>query len=126
MSDIDKQEKLVLWAYVILWSSVVLPPIMLLALIYLLVIRNRIINPDLRSHVSWLLATCTVTCVMVPVAFLFLFVGLSGVNTDSPISIFATFALVAGTTLFPLWLLYRFILGSIRFSREQPMLRLFP
>ncbi len=121
MSETEHQERLVLWAYGIQWAMLVFPPAILASLIYLLFIRDRVVNPDIHSHVRWQLVTCFAMLAMIPVGFLLLVIGLSGVNTDAVVSIVATFALVGIPALFPLWLIYRLIRGTIRFSNELPM-----
>ena len=121
MIGIDEQEKLVHWGYAIQWCTLLWPPAIVASALYLLWIRKRIRNRDIRSHVSWQLVTASITVLAIPVAIILLFVGLSGVNTDSPISIAATFALVGGSYLFLPWLAYRLLRGSIRFSNELPM-----
>ena len=109
------------WGYAIQWCTLLWPPAIVASVLYLLWIRKRIVNRDIHSHVSWQLVTASVTMLAIPVAIVLLFVGLSGVNTDSPISIAATFALVGGSYLFLPWLAYRLLRGSIRFSNELPM-----
>lgn len=121
LSSIEEQEKLVHWGYAIQWCTLLWPPAIVASVLYLLWIRKRIPNRDIHSHVSWQLVTASVTMLAIPVAIVLLFVGLSGVNTDSPISIAATFALIGGSYLFLPWLAYRLLRGSIRFSNELPM-----
>ena len=121
MIGIEEQEKLVHWGYAIQWCTLLWPPAIVASALYLLWIRKRIRNRDIRSHVSWQLVTASITVLAIPVAIILLFVGLSGVNTDSPISIAATFALIGGSYLFLPWLAYRLLRGSIRFSNELPM-----
>jgi uncharacterized membrane protein len=126
MSDTEEQERLVRWAYGIQWSALLFPPAILASLVYLLFIRNRITNPDIHSHVRWQLVTCVTTIAMVPIGFFLLVIGLSGVNTGAVMSIIATFALVGFGALFPLWPIYRLIRGTIRFSKDLPMEKMFP
>ena len=126
MIDTDSQDQLVLWAYIVQWATIVMPPFIVASLIYLLVIRNKITNPDIRTHVSWQLATCGLIAVLIAVGYGLLVIGLSGFNTDSPFSILATFALMGASALFFPWLFYRLIYGTVRFSRQQPMERLVP
>ena len=121
MSTIKEQEKLVHWGYAIQWCTLLCPPAMVASVVYLLVIRKRIRNRDIHSHVSWQLFTASAAVLAIPVAIILLMIGLSGVNTDSPISIVATFALIGGSYLFLPWLAYRLLRGSIRFSNELPM-----
>jgi len=125
MSDTEQQERLVRWAYGIQWSALVFPPAILASLVYLLLIRNRVTNPDIYSHLRWQLATCVTTFALIPIGLILLVIGLSGVNTDAVVSIFSTFALVGLGTLFPLWFIYRLIRGAIRFSKELPMENMF-
>ena len=120
-SDINRQEKLVLWGYVLQWASLILPPLVAASVVYLLVIRARVPHSELRSHVNWQLMTCGLIAALIPIALLLLFTGLSGFNTDSTVSIIATFALVGGSVVFVPWLLYRLLFGTIRFTRQQPM-----
>ncbi|MBT8098477.1 MAG: hypothetical protein KJO82_01940 [Gammaproteobacteria bacterium] len=124
--DTDSQEKLVLWAYIIQWAAIIAPPLVVGSLVYLLLIRGRITHGEVRSHVNWQLATCGLIAAMIPIGFGLLVIGFSGVNTDSPVSIIATFALVGASALFLPWLLYRLLYGTIRFSKQLPMERLFP
>lgn len=126
MNDSEKQQTLVLWAYVIQWATLLMPPALIASLIYLLIVRNRVTISGLRTHVNWQLMTCGVTAAIIPIGYLLLYVGLSGVSTDAPISIIATFVLVGVSTLYLPWLLYRFIRGSIRFSKQLPMEKLLP
>ena len=126
MNDIDRQEKIVLWAYVVQWTTLVMPPALIASLIFLLLIRGRITHVDIRSHVNWQLATFGMIAAMIPIALILFFVGLSGVNTDSLISILSTFALVGASTVLLPWLFYRLLYGTMRFSRQLPMERLFP
>ena len=126
MGEIDDQERHVRWAYVVQWATLLMPPAILLSLIYLLLVRSRVTHSELRSHVNWQLMTCGLVLAMIPLALILLFTGLSGVNTDAPVSIFATFVLVGASTLFVPWLLYRLLRGTIRFSKQLPMETLFP
>ena len=121
ISEIDRQERLVLWGYVLQWAALIVPPAVAVSLIYLLIIRPRVPHHELRSHISWQLMTCWLIAALIPVALLLLFAGLSGFNTDSIISIIATFALTGGAILFVPWLLYRLLHGTIRFARQEPM-----
>lgn len=118
---IDRQERLVLWGYVLQWAALILPPAVAVSLIYLLIIRPLVPHRELRSHISWQLMTCGLIAALIPVALLLLFTGLSGFNTDSTISIIATLALTGGAILFVPWLLYRLLHGTIRFARQEPM-----
>ncbi len=126
MNDTSMQEKLVLWAYLIQWATLVMPPAIAVSLIYLVLVRRRVTHSELRSHVNWQLTTCGVVAASIPIAFGLLFVGFSGVNTDSPIAIAATFILVGVSFLFLPWLLYRLLRGTIRFSKQLPMKTLLP
>ena len=103
-----------------------MPPALIALLVYLLVVRNRVTVKELRSHVKWQLTTLGVMAVFVLIAIVLFVVAGSGVNTDAPISIIATFILVGVLTLFPLLLLYRFAWGTIRFSKQLPMEKLLP
>lgn len=125
-NDIDNQEEFVRWAYMIQWTALVLPPTLALSLIYLLLIRGRVTNSELRSHVNWQLMTCGLIVAMIPIGLILFFVGMSGVNTDAPISIMSTFALVGALALFLPWLVYRLLRGTIRFRKQVPMVTLLP
>lgn len=126
MSETDRQEKLVLYGYFVQWATLVFPPALIASLVYLLVVRGRVTHSELRSHIDWQLMTCAIVAAMVPVTFLLLVVGLSGVGTDAPVSIFVTFLLVGASFLFLPWLLYRLLRGTMTFSKQRPMRRLFP
>lgn len=126
MSRTEREEKLVFWAYLSQWACLVMPPVVVVSLAYLLLIRRRITHPEVRSHVNWQLATYGLIVAMIPIGLGLLVIGMSGVNTDSPISIIATFTLVGASALFLPWLLYRLLFGTIRFSKQLPMERLFP
>ena len=115
-----------LWAYGIQWAALVMPPIVMVSLVYLLVMRPRITHVELRTHMNWQLATCGVIAALIPIGIGLLFIGFSGVNTDALISIAATFALVGASSLFVPWLIYRLLRGTIRFSKQLPMVSLFP
>lgn len=119
--ETERQEELVRYSYLLQWSMLVLPPMLFASLIYLLVLRRRITHFELRTHVKWQLATCIMILVLIVAAVIFLFVGLSGVNTDSPIAIAATFVLMGGSAVFFPWLLYRLIYGNWRFAQQVPM-----
>ena len=126
MLDTDSQEKLVFWAYMLQWACVVMPPVVVVSFGYLLLIRRRVTHPEVRSHVSWQLATYGLIALVFLFGIALLFIGLAGVNNDSPISIVATFTLMGASALFLPWLLYRLLFGTIRFSQQVPMERLFP
>jgi len=126
MDNSDPQPRLVLWGYAIQWAALLMPPLIVVALIYLLVIRSRLTSQGLRSHIDWQLTTSGIAVVLIVIGALLFVVGMSGINTDAPISIIATFILVGLTGIFPVWLLYRVIWGSIQFSRRAPMNRLLP
>ncbi len=120
-ADTDRQEQLVLYGYAMQWSMLVIPPMFIVSLGYLLLLRRRITHFEIRTHVSWQLATCLLTLALLAVAIVLLVIGLSGVNTDAPLSVLATFALMGGSVLFLPWLFYRLIYGSLRMSRQEPM-----
>ena len=126
MLDTDSQEKLVFWAYLLQWACLFAPPFVVVAFPYLLLIRGRVTHPEVRSHLTWQLATYGLIAIMIPLGLALLFIGFSGVNTDSPISIVATFTLVGASALLLPWLLYRLLFGTIRFSQQVPMERMFP
>ena len=109
------------WGYAIQWCTLLCPPAMAASVVYLLIIQKHIRNHDIRTHVSWQLVTASATVLAIPVAIILLMIGLSGVNSDSPVPIVATFALIGGSYLFLPWLAYRVLRGSIRFSNELPM-----
>lgn len=101
-------------------------PVALLApAIYVSLIRVRVTNLGLRSHLDWQLATVGIAILVVAFGAILFFVGLSGVNTDAPLSIVATFALVGLVTVLPVWMLYRLLRGSLQFSKKLPMQNLF-
>ena len=126
MTETEIQEKYVFWAYAIQWAALFMPPIVIVSLAYLIVMRPRITHVELRSHINWQLATCGVIAALIPIGLGLLFIGFSGVNTDAPISIAATFLLVGVSLLFVPWLIYRLLRGTIRFSKQLPMDSLFP
>lgn len=119
--DMDRQEQLVLYGYAMQWSMLVIPPMFIVSLAYVVLLRRRITHYEIRSHVSWQLATCLITLALFGIAIVLLIIGMSGVNTDAPLSVLAIFALMGGTALFLPWLLYRLILGSLKLSRQEPM-----
>lgn len=123
--ELAKQEKLVFWGYLIQWSFWIFLPSIAISLIYLLIIRGRVTNTALRSHIKWQLATLGLILAMIPIALLFVFIGLSGINTDAPVSIAATFIVIGASFLFLPWLLYRLLYGTIKFSKQTPMPRVF-
>jgi len=126
MDDTEKQQSLVFWAYMIQWSSALVPPTLGASLIYLLLIRKRVTVAGLRSHVDWQLVSCWGLAAAIGVAVVLWFIAASGVSTDAPISIIATFALVGLASVVPLWILYRVAWGSIRFFKQLPMETLLP
>lgn len=126
MSDTDRQEKYVFHGYLIQWATIVFPPAIIASLVYLLVIRPRITHPEVRSHVNWQLMTCGLIAAMIPLSLAFVAIALSGVSSDSPLSIAATFVLLGGSLLFLPWLLYRLLRGTIMLSKQLPMPSLFP
>lgn len=126
MNDTETQQRLVLWAYVIQWSSLLVLPAMLGSLVYLLAIRQRVTVGGLRSHVDWQLMTCWTLVAAIPIGLALLYVGASGISTDAPISIVATFVLLGLACLFPLWFMYRLFWGSVKFYTQSPMTTLFP
>ncbi len=121
MNDNESQQSLVLWGYIIQWATLLMPPALLVSFVYLMVVRGRVSNAGLRSHIDWQLTTCVLTVTFVAVAAVLFVVGLSGVNTDSPVSIVATFAVVGLLAVAPLWFLYRLLRGTLRFSKKLPM-----
>jgi len=126
MSDTEKQQRLVLWAYVIQWIAIFMPFALVVLLIYVLAARRAVVEPALRSHLDWQLVTCLVAAGVAVVAVALLFIALSGINTDAPISIGATFTLLALLTVAPLWLLYRVVRGTLQYRLKLPMENLFP
>lgn len=126
MNDTDRQEKFVFHGYLIQWASIVFPPAIIASLVYLLVIRPRVTHPEVRTHVNWQLVTCGLVAAMILLSLVFVAIGLSGVSSDSPLAIVATFALLGGSLLFLPWLLYRLLRGTIMLSKQQPMPSLFP
>ena len=119
--DIENQENLVRGGYLLQWLALVLPPLIALSAIYLFLIRGHVVHNELRSHVRWQLITCGLVVVMFPIALLLLVIGMSGWNTDSPVSILATFAMVGFGALYLPWLVFRLLRGTIRFSKQVPM-----
>ena len=119
--DTDRQEQLVLYGYAMQWSMLVIPPMFLVSLVYSLLVRRHVTHFEIRTHVTWQLATCLITVALLGAAVLLLVVGMSGVHTDAPLSVIATFALMGGSALFLPWLFYRLIYGSLRLSRQEPM-----
>lgn len=129
MSGTEPQRQLVFWGYVIQWAAVFMPftPLALVvSIVYLLITRRQVVEPSLRSHFDWQLMTCLVSAAIVVLAVALLVIGLSGVATDAPISMVATFTLLALVTVTPLWLLYRLVRGTLRFRGKLPMEALFP
>ncbi len=124
--ETERQEELVRYGYLLQWSMLVIPPMYFASLVYLLVLRRRITHFELRTHVRWQLATCTMILVLLIAGLILLFVGLSGFNTDSPISIIATFVLMGGSAVFFPWLFYRLVYGNWRFSQQVPMQYVLP
>lgn len=122
---INQQEDYVLWGYIIQWCMLIIPPAYFASLIYVLIMRSRVPHAGLRSHFSWQLATLGQILFLFLVAALLFVVGMSGIGTDAPVSIIATFLVVGGSLLFVPWLLYRLLRGTIRFRAQQPMLKLF-
>ena len=119
--DTNRQEQLVLYGYAMQWSMLVIPPMFVVSLVYLLLLRRRVTHFEIRTHVTWQLATCLMTMALLGVAILLLIVGLSGVNNDAPLSVLATFALMGGSAVFLPWLFYRLIYGNLQLSRQEPM-----
>ncbi len=118
----DKKEKdLVLWGYILQWVTFVMPFALLASAVYVLAVRGKVMTPWLRTHLNWQLTTCVMVVAALPLAYLLLFTGFAGVNTDAPISIIATFLLVGASALFPVWLIYRFLRGTLRYSKGLPM-----
>ena len=103
-----------------------MPPMIILSLAYLLLLRRRVSHVELRTHVNWQLATLGIIAAAIPAGIGLLFIGFSGWNTDSPVSIIATFVLLGASCLFVPWLLYRLVRGTMRFSKQLPMRTLFP
>ena len=125
MGDSDSQQRLVLWGYIIQWATLLMPLALVVSLFYALITRSRVTNAGLRSHLDWQLATVGIVVLVAVVAAILFFVGLSGVNTDAPVSIVATFMVVGLVTALPLWLLYRLVRGTLQFSKKLPMQSLF-
>ena len=113
-----------LWGYIIQWATLIMPPALLVSLVYILVTRGRVSNAALRSHLDWQLTTCALTAVFIVVAVVLFVVGMSGIGTDAPVSIIATFVLVGLLTVAPLWFLYRLIRGTMRFTQKLPIEKL--
>ncbi|MDJ0760894.1 MAG: hypothetical protein QNJ19_15985 [Woeseiaceae bacterium] len=119
--ETERQEELVRYGYLLQWSMLVIPPMFFASLVYLLVLRLRITHFELRTHVKWQLATCIMILALIAAGLVLLFVGLSGVNTDAPVSVIATFVLMGGSVVFFPWLLYRLLYGNWRFAQQVPM-----
>jgi uncharacterized membrane protein len=126
MDSSDPQPRLILWGYVIKWATLFMPPAIILSMIYVLVTRGRLMSQGLRSHADWRLTTVGITAIFLLIVAILFVIGMSGVNTDAPVSIIATFTLLGLATAFPIWYLYRLLWGSIRFARREPMERLLP
>jgi len=125
VSDNELQQRYVLWGYIIQGATVIMPVALLASPIYVLVVRDRVTNMGLRSHLDWQLATVGIATVVALVGAVLFVVGLSGINTDAPVSIIATFVLMGLVTALPLWLLYRLVRGTLQFSKKLPMQNLF-
>ncbi len=123
---IKQQEDYVLWGYVIQWCMLIIPPAAIASFVYVLVMRSKVPHAGLRSHLSWQFATLVQILVLGLIAIALFAIGMSGVGTDAPVSILATFLVVGGSLLFVPWLLYRLLRGTIQFRAEQPMQSLFP
>ena len=124
--ELDRQERYVRWAYIVQWTALAFPPTMVLSLVYLLAFRGRVTHSELRSHISWQLATCGIIVALIPIALLLLMIAMSGFKDDAPISIITAFMLAGLSSMFLPWLLYRLLFGTIRFADERPMTRLWP
>ena len=98
-----------------------MPVALLVSPFYVLAVRRKITTPWLQTRRRWQLTTCIMLAAAIPVGFLLLFTGFAGWNADSPISIAATFLLVGISSLFPIWLIYRFLRGTLTYSRGRPM-----
>lgn len=118
---VDREKKLVLWGYLLQWGSLVMPFAIIGSLIYVLVLRSRLTQPWLRTHFAWQLSTCIIIAAAIPVGLGLLAVGFSGVATDAPVSIVATFLLVGVSFLFPFWFIYRCLRGTMNYSGGRPM-----
>ena len=124
MNANDVQQRLVLWGYVIQWTTFLMPAALFVSIVYVMIVRRRVSNAGLRSHLDWQLTTCVLAAVLVAAAAALFVVGLSGVNTDSPISIIATFSVVGLLSVAPLWFLYRLLRGTLRFAKKLPIEKL--
>jgi len=118
----DKKERdLVLWGYILQWVTFVMPLALVASPIYLLAVRRTVTTPWLATHIKWQLTTCVMIVAAIPIGYLALFAGLSGIGTDAPLSIIVTFLLVGVSAMFPVWLIYRFLRGTLRYSKGLPM-----
>ena len=118
----DKKEKdLVLWGYILQWITFVMPLALVASPIYLLAVRRTVTTPWLGTHIKWQLTTCVMVVAAIPIAYLALFLGLSGIGSVGPLAIIVTFLLVGVSAMFPAWLIYRFLRGTLRYSKGLPM-----
>lgn len=125
MSDSESQQRLVLWGYIIQWTTVIMPVTLIASAIYVLLVRGRVANVALRSHLDWQLATAGIAILVALLAGVLFFVGLSGVSTDAPLAIIATYTVLGLAAVLPLWMLYRLLHGTLQFSKKLPMQNLF-
>lgn len=121
MDDIEKQQKLVSWAYTMQWATLLLPPAILASAVLLFTIRKRITNPGLRSHLHWQIMTCIIAALLIGAAILLFVIGMSGLHTDAPISVIAVFMCTGIMSLMLPWFIYRLVRGTLYFSRESAM-----
>jgi uncharacterized membrane protein len=117
----DNRQDPLLIGYILQWSSLLFPPLLLVSLVYLLVVRSRIVEAWQIGHLRWQLMTCYIVIAGVVLALILLFVGMSGIGTDAPLSIAATFVLVGAGYLFPFWYLYRCIRGTLHYAKRRPL-----
>jgi hypothetical protein len=79
-----RQKKLVLWGYVIniivYLIALGIPPLILVPIIYLIIIRKFVLIDWLRSHVKWQLVTNGFTVMVLLGGARFLFLGIRDIN----------------------------------------------
>lgn len=117
--DLEQQERLAFYGYLIQWAGLVFTPMLLVSLIYTFTVR--IAHDEIRSHLRWQRATCLILVAMILAFLALLAIGMAGVNSDHPASIAAVF-LASGLAFVALpYVLYRMIKGSVRLKQQLPM-----
>ncbi|WP_126456012.1 hypothetical protein [Sulfuriflexus mobilis] len=136
MNDINtiaeaRQKKLVLWGYVIhiivYLIALGMPPVILVPIIYLIIIRKFVLIDWLRSHIKWQLVTIGFAIAVVLVGALLFFLGVREINqTPSLIGTISPTIAVGLWIALPFWLIYRLVFGLINYGKEARIERLFP